>query len=110
MGGIIKVGNFIYGSSGTKPDLLSLNASTGKTADSLRIGIGALIAADNMFYYYEQRGVMRLIEYKDGKLKEVSSFRIKKGTKEHFAHPVINNGILYQRHGDVLIAYNISEK
>lgn len=109
MGGIIKVGNFIYGSSGTKPDLLSISASTGKTVDSLRIGVGALIGADNLFYYYEQRGLMRLVEYKEGKLKEVSSFRVKQGTKEHFAHPVINNGILYQRHGDALIAYDIRE-
>lgn len=110
MGGIIKAGDYLYGSSGTKPDLLSVNSITGLTTDSLRIGIGALIAADNLFYYYEQRGVMRLVEYNEGMLKELSSFRIRKGTKEHFAHPVINRGILYQRHGDVLIAYDIRQK
>jgi hypothetical protein len=53
---------------------------------------------------------MRLVEYNEGMLKELCSFRIRKGTKEHFAHPVINRGILYQRHGDVLIAYDIRRK
>jgi len=110
MGGIIKVGDYLYGSSGSKPDLLSIDASTGLTVDSLRIGGGALIGADNMFYYYEQRGLLHLVAYENGKMEDISKFRIKKGEKEHFAHPVINNGILYQRHGDVMMAYDIREK
>lgn len=40
-------------------------------------------------------------------MEVVGSFRIKKGGGEHFAHPVINNGKLYVRHGNVLQAYNI---
>jgi hypothetical protein len=43
-------------------------------------------------------------------LEKRSSFKITKGTKEHFSHPVIKNGILYQRRGDVLMAFNISAK
>jgi len=31
------------------------------------------------------------------------------GSEQHWAHPVINKGILYVRHGNVLIAYKISE-
>ena len=45
-----------------------------------------------------------------GKMKKVSSFRIKKGSFQHFSHPVIHNGILYQRHGNVLMAYDIRKK
>jgi hypothetical protein len=41
------------------------------------------------------------------KLEVVSKFKITKGEKEHFAHPVIANGVLYVRHGKVLMAYGI---
>ncbi len=37
----------------------------------------------------------------------VSSFKVTRGTKAHFAHPVICNGILYIRHGKSLLAYKI---
>jgi len=37
----------------------------------------------------------------------VSKFKIVNGTKEHFAHPVISNGVLYIRHGNALMAYEI---
>lgn len=109
MGGIVKIDNFIYGCGTVTPDLRSINAETGVLADSLRIGTGALIAADNMLYYYTQKGDLMLIGYNQGKLEKVSSFKIKKGSYQHFAHPVINNGILYQRHGKVLMAFDIKQ-
>jgi hypothetical protein len=40
----------------------------------------------------------------------VSKFKVKMGTKEHFAHPVIKNGVLYIRHGKALMAFDIKEK
>ncbi len=109
MGGIIMIGDFIYGTGTASPMLYSVNASTGILADSLKTGSGALIAADNKLYFYSQKGDLYLIEYNNGKMKEISSFRITKGTQQHFSHPVIYKGILYQRHGNALIAYNISE-
>jgi outer membrane protein assembly factor BamB len=110
MGGIVKIGNWLYGCGTIKPEIISINATTGVITDSLRIGIGALIAADNMLYYYTQKGDMVLLSYNLGKMKKVSSFKIKKGTLEHFSHPVINNGILYQRHGTFLMAFDIRKK
>jgi outer membrane protein assembly factor BamB len=110
MGGIVKIGNFLYGSGTAKPEIVSINATTGQLTDSLRIGSGAIIAADNMLYYYTQKGDLMLLSYKDGNIEKVSTFRINKGTKEHFSHPVINNGILYQRHGNVLMAFDIRKK
>ena len=38
----------------------------------------------------------------------VVSDRIKKGSGEHWAHPVIKNGRLYIRHGDALMVYHIA--
>jgi outer membrane protein assembly factor BamB len=110
MGGIVKIGNWLYGSGTVKPLLLSSNAATGVLTDSLRIGSGAIIAADNMLYYYTQKGEMILLSYNQGKIQKVSSFKIQKGTAQHFAHPVIHNGVLYQRHGNVLIAFDVRKK
>lgn len=107
MGGIIKLGDYIYGSSATKPELRVINAVSGEAVDSLRIGLGALIAADNLLYYYSQAGMMYLIDPGDGHPEVISSFRITRGQLQHFSHPVINKGVLYQRHGDVLMAFNI---
>jgi len=107
MGGIVKIGNFIYGTGDSKKQLKAIDATTGQLTDSLKIGWGALIAADEMLYYYTQRGELKLINYKEGKMEEISSFKIKKGNKQHFSHPVIHQGVLYQRHGEVLLAFDI---
>ena len=105
MGGIIKSGDFLYGSGTASPDVRSVNAVSGVITDSLRVGSGALIAADDMLYYYTQKGELMLLSYKEGKIQKVSSFKITKGKNAHFSHPVINKGILYQRHGAVLMAF-----
>jgi outer membrane protein assembly factor BamB len=110
MGGAVKIGDYIYGCGSARPDLRSINASTGMLTDSLRIGSGAIIAADNMLYYYTQKGDMMLLHYNRGKIEKVSSFRIKEGTLQHFSHPVIHNGVLYQRHGNTLMAFDIRKK
>jgi outer membrane protein assembly factor BamB len=110
MGGIIKSGNYLYGCSSSKPQILAIDAETGVLTDSLKIGSGTLISADNMLYYYNQKGDMMLLSYNQGKMEMVSSFRITKGTLQHFSHPVINKGILYLRHGSVLMAFDIRKK
>ncbi len=110
MGGVVKIGDFIYGSGTVRPNVMSINSTTGILSDSLRIGSGAIIAADNMLYYYTQKGDMMLLSYDQGKMQKVSSFRIKKGTLQHFSHPVINKGILYQRHGNVLMGFDIQKQ
>ncbi len=108
MGGIVKYGDYIYGTGTARPEIRSINALTGELTDSIRLGVGAVIAADSMLYYYSQNGNLSLISFDKGKMNVESTFRIKKGTKEHFAHPVINRGILYQRHGNTLMAYRLT--
>ncbi len=107
MGGIVKIGNYLYGSGNSNRELTAIDATTGQLTGSLKIGSGAIIAADDMLYYYNQRGDMKLISYDKGKMQEISSFKITKGTKQHFSHPVIYKRILYQRHGTVLMAFDI---
>ena len=109
-GGLIKIGNKLYGAGQRKLLLKALDANTGEFIDSLDVKRGVTIYADGLFYYYaEQGGFMNLIN-PEPKLKLISKFQITKGTKEHFAHPVIKNGVLYVRHGNVLLAYDIRKR
>jgi outer membrane protein assembly factor BamB len=62
-----------------------------------------------MLYYYTQKGDMMLLSFNQGKIEKVSSFRIKEGTLQHFSHPVIHNGVLYQRHGNMIMAFDIKK-
>lgn len=45
----------------------------------------------------------------DGKMELLSTFKIDFGTKEHFSHPVIADGVLYLRRGPVLRAWDINK-
>lgn len=107
MGGIVKIGDHLYGGGTAKPDFKSINATSGKIAKTLKIGTGAVIAADGMLYYYTQKGDVFLINADPVNMEVVSKFKIVKGAKEHFSHPVIHNGRLYVRHGNVLQAFKI---
>ncbi len=110
MGGMIKMGNYIFGEATTTQYFMAVNATTGQITDSLKTGRGIVIAADEMLYYYNQRGIVRLISPRDGKLTEISSFKITKGTGQHFSHPVINKGILYLRRGQTLMAFDLRDQ
>jgi outer membrane protein assembly factor BamB len=110
MGGFVKVGEYIYGCGTRKKDLKSFHVGTSEVIDSLKAGTGAVISADNMLYYYNWVGELSLINCENGKLQKQSSFKITRGSKEHFSHPVIKNGVLYQRRGDALMAFDIRVK
>lgn len=109
MGGYIKPDNFLFTTT-NKKKLICIDANTGSVIDSLSPNKGSLLYADNLIYCYTETGDMKLIKFENKKLTEVSKFRLDKGTKEHFSYPVIANGILYIRHGKVLMAYDIKEK
>ena len=110
MGGFIKINDRIYTGSESARSLICIDANTGQIVDSLKIGIGSLALTDHMLYYYNQRGEMNLVNPGATKLELISKFKIRAGTKEHFSHPVIKNGILYIRHGKAFMAYDIRKK
>jgi outer membrane protein assembly factor BamB len=110
MGGFILAGEKIYTCSDSRKSLLCLDAKTGNITDSLKCGSGAVISDSKMLYYYNQKGDINLINPDKGKMEIVSFFRVPKGTKEHFAHPVIDHGNLYIRHGRALMAYPLKKQ
>ncbi len=107
MGGLVSIGDYIYSNGSAKPVFMSVNKNSGEIACTLKIGSGAVIAANDLLYYYNQKGEVMLIDPNPTDMKVISVFKITKGEKEHFAHPVINKGVLYIRHGDYIMAYSI---
>lgn len=68
---------------------------------------GTVIMADGLLYIYTERGELALVEPSDKGLVIRSRTEVKHGTDQHWAHPVIDNGRLYIRRGNALIAYRI---
>jgi outer membrane protein assembly factor BamB len=70
---------------------------------------GSAVYADGLLYLYEERrGNVALVRPNPEKFELISTFRITDGTGPHWAHPMIADGKLLIRHGDVLMVYNIA--
>ena len=111
MGAAVLVAGYIYGSGHQNRGWHCLDWKTGKVRYTAReIGNkGAIIFSDGMLYGYSERGDVALVKPNPQKFEVLSSFQIKKGSGEHWAHPVIKDGRLYIRHGDALMVYHIAK-
>jgi len=110
MGAFIKISDYIYTASYGKRYWYSLNAGSGQIADSVKFDKGVTISADGMLYCYNEKGQLGLFRPDGPKMVAAGSFKVTRGTKAHYAHPVILDGILYVRHGQSLLAYDIKAK
>jgi outer membrane protein assembly factor BamB len=110
-GGLIKIGNYVYGpdSNHRTRTWFCMDWETGEviSKQSEFRAIGSIIFADGLLYCYTERGVMALVNPDPQNFEIISQFNITLGTDQHFAHPVISNGVLYVRHGNSLMAYKI---
>jgi outer membrane protein assembly factor BamB len=106
-GHVMKFGEYLYG-PGERTNWYCVDWQTGKVQYSDNtLAVGNIIAADGMLYIYSNRGEMALVKPNPQKLEIVSQFPITLGTGEHYAHPVLHNGTMFVRHGDVLMAYQL---
>jgi outer membrane protein assembly factor BamB len=109
-GGVILYDGFLYGAGHNARGWFCLDFMTGKEMWKTR-GKGSLVYADNMFYFLEERGTMKLVKATPKQYDEVSAFEVPKGGEGlHWAHPVVCGGRLYIRHADKLFAYDIRNK
>jgi prepilin-type processing-associated H-X9-DG protein len=107
IGGVLLLGKYLVATSARKPWLKCLDTESGLVTDSLKLGDGNVTFADGHIYLYTNKGMVYLVKEEAGKLKEISSFKVTAGTKEHFSHPYISDGVLYLRHGKSLMAYSL---
>jgi outer membrane protein assembly factor BamB len=111
-GGVVLVNGYIYGANfinRVNGNWCCIDWKTGKTMyEKEWFCKGSIISADNKLYCYEEKGGnIALVEPTSDDFKVISSFRPTEYRWPHWSHLVIRNGILYVRHKDVLMAYNI---
>jgi len=108
MGGAVKIGDYVYTSGHRNKGFYCIEWHTGAIKYTVnQVSPSAIVAADGMLYVYSDRGEMALVKPNPDRFELVSSFNITLGTNQHWAHPVIDNGVLYIRHGDALMAYRV---
>ncbi len=108
MGGAVVVDGYIYMSGDYAREWRCVEWETGKEMyASSELGKGAVIYADGMLYCYTDQGELALAEADPSGFKVISKFKVSKGSEQHWAHPVIHDGVLFVRHGNALIAYKV---
>jgi len=111
-GGIVLLDDYIYSTnyrSTSMGDWICVDWNTGKTLWTKNwYNKGSIISADGMLYIMEEKsGHVALVRPNPEKLDIVSEFQVTKGAGPYWAHPVISNGKLYIRHGEILMVYAI---
>jgi outer membrane protein assembly factor BamB len=111
-GGLVLLDGAIYGSTmidNTRGNWASVDWETGETRwEENWFTKGSVISSDGMLYLYEEKGGnVALVKPDAGGLKVTGTLRVIGGEGPHWAHPAIYNGLLYIRHGSVLMVYDI---
>ncbi len=110
MGGVVLLGDRLYGSGQKNKKLFCLDWNTGEvlysTSDVQR---STTIAAGGLLYCYDDRGTVALVKPGDGSFEVVGSFEVTRGENQHWAHLVIHDARLYVRHGNALMVYDIGK-
>jgi len=115
-GGVVLVNGYIYGSNwlnNNDGNWCCIDWNTGKKMwEETWNTKGSIISAEGMLYIYEEKnGNVGLLKVNPEKFDLVSSFKVTQGNAGPFwAHPVIHNGVLYLRHSNALMAYDIKAK
>ena len=106
-GGAIRVGDYIYASSG--PIIVCLELETGEVAWEKRsVGKGSLSYADGHLYLRSEKGPIALIEANPKAYTEKGQFKQPdRSRRQSWAHPVIANGRLLLRDQDKLFSYDL---
>lgn len=112
IGGVVEVNGYIYGSnwlSNRMGNWCCIHWDTGKKMYETEWKCkGSIITAGNNLYCYEEKsGHMAIVEATPNEFLIKGSFRIEEGSGPYWSHPVIHKQMLFLRHGDVLLAYNI---
>jgi outer membrane protein assembly factor BamB len=115
VGGMVLIGNYIYSSThdtNSKGRWICVDWTTGKTMWVTDWkNKGSVISAEGLLYLYEEKdGNIALVRPNSEKLDIISSFQITKGDGPNWAHPVIDKGRLFVRHGDYMAVFSIKAK
>ena len=113
-GGVVCVGDYLYGGAGGSNRVLCVELMTGEVIWQER-GAGrnsiSLAAADGRLYLHFSDGTMALADATPKDYIEISSFKTPAtDNRPTWALPSIANGHLYLREGDSIFCYEISTR
>lgn len=113
-GGVVLVGDFLYGDTDSRGTPFCAEFLTGKVRWSKRgsgRGSASLTYADGHLYIRYESGTMALVPASPDGYKEVSSFKIPhSGNRPSWSHPVVTGGKLFLREGDYILCYDLRPK
>jgi outer membrane protein assembly factor BamB len=108
IGGAVLVNGYLYGSGDNNRYWMCIDWKTGNLKYQAKgLASGTVISSDGMLFGYTERGELFLAKADPSAWNVVSQTKVTLGLAQHWAHPVISNGKLLVRHGNVLIAYKI---
>ncbi len=112
MAGAVLLDGYVYSSGHNNRGWACYDWKTGAVQWQSRDygGKGPIIYSDGLLYLYSEKGDVVLAKPNPQKFDPISAFKMQDGSGEHWAHPVIKNGRLYIRHGDVMNVYEVSAK
>ncbi|MCS6852181.1 MAG: PQQ-like beta-propeller repeat protein [Gemmataceae bacterium] len=113
-GGIVLVGDYIYGDTDANGVPWCAEFLTGTVRWKQRgsgSGSASITYADGHLYVRYSNGVIALVKATPEGYKESGSFKIPhSGSRPSWSHPVVVNGRLYLREGDYLLCYDVRAK
>jgi outer membrane protein assembly factor BamB len=110
-GGIVCVDNRVYGGHGnSRGEPVCVDVPTGKIlwrGKAPDRGSASLLYADGHVWFRYDRGLVAVIEATPEAFRLKGTFRPVTGDGPAWARPVIHDGKLYLRHGDLLACYDV---
>jgi len=114
IGGVVKVGNYLYGT--TEKALHCLEFTTGQVKwDAPALGAASICYADNRLYLHGENGEAALVEPSPNGYQEKGRFTPpdqptrSQPMEKAWAHPVVANGRLYLRDHAMLWCYDVKK-
>lgn len=113
IGGVVKLGDYLYGTSG--PSLMCIEFATGTVKWQERgIGAASLCFADGRLYLHGENGEMALVEPSPDSYREKGRFTPPsppdRARTQAWTYPVVANGRLYVRDLGTLCCYDIQAR
>jgi outer membrane protein assembly factor BamB len=106
-GGVVLVGDNIYGFSGSILTCLDFKTGAVRWKDR-SVGKGSITAADGMLYVFSETGIVGLVRATPESYQEVSRFSMGEGAHKTWAYPVVVGGRLYIRVREELSCFDVT--
>jgi outer membrane protein assembly factor BamB len=110
-GGVVLVGDFLYGDTDSSGAPYCAELMTGNVRWKKRgsgRGSASLTYADGNLYVRYESGTLALVPASPEDYKETSAFKIPhSGERPSWSHPVVTGGKLFLREGDYVLCYDL---